>query len=114
MQSWRRYTIFGVLAFLLGVGVWASMAWTDTVTVVVPKGQPPQSVSFACGHLFGAHEVKPSAAAATLAKPLAHKPCSGRTSRRVLVVVDAAVGVAALFVLLTRFSPRPVDLTPTG
>lgn len=54
VQSWRRYTILGVLAFIAGVAVWATMAWTDVVGYDVPKGQTaPPSESVECGHLFG-------------------------------------------------------------
>ena len=118
MQSWRRYTILGVLAFLVGVAVWTSMAWSDTINFDVPKGQTaPPPVKFDCGHLFGSHpsggsKILSANAANNLSK-LSHKPCSGRTSRRVLVVLDAVVGVAVLFVLVTRFSARPID-APTG
>lgn len=115
VQSWRRYTILGVLAFLVGVGVWASAAhWTDTVNVELPKGQPPQSVSFACGKLFSSPSPQSEQSVHVVKgfNPLAHlghRPCSGRTERRLLVVVDGVVGLAALFVLLTRFSPRPIE-----
>ena len=103
MQSWRRYTILAVLAFLAGVAVWASMAWTDVVAVNVPKGQPPQSVSVKCGHLFGSGAAGSFIATPYALRHLSHSPCSGRTSRRVLVVLDGVAGVAALVVLLTRF-----------
>lgn len=103
-------TLFGVLAFVVGVVVWAAAAhWTDTVNVDLPKGQPPQSVAFACGKLFSSPPARPEDAVHVVKgfDPLAHlghRPCSGRTERRILVVVDGIVGVAALVVLATRFS----------
>lgn len=106
MQSWRRIALIGVLAWLVGVAVWAYTPWSDVVTLQVPKGAPPQSVSYACGRLVGNSELKPSEDAVTAAYPLAHKPCGARTERRVLVVVDGAIGVVMLFMLLTRFSLR--------
>src|SRR3954451_3585077 len=99
MQGWRRYTIIGVLAFLVGVAVWLSMAWSDTINFDVPKGQTaPPPVKFDCGHLFGSlppggAKVMSANAYNNLSK-LSHKPCSGRTGRRVLVFVDAAAGAA--------------------
>jgi hypothetical protein len=114
VQSWRRYTILGVLAFLVGVAVWTSMAWSDTINFDVPKGQTaPPPVKFDCGHLFGSGPSKGGSFGTSPGPKLSHRPCSGRTSRRVLVVLDAVVGVAVLFVLVTRFSPRPID-APTG
>ena len=109
MQSWRRMTLLGVLVFVVAVTVWAFTAhWSDTVNIKVAKGQPPQSVTFQCGKLFdgtaprtGGKIYSPNAYS-----NLGHKPCSGRTERRILVVVDDIVGVAALFVLLTRFAPH--------
>jgi len=118
VQSWRRYTILGVLAFIAGVAVWASMAWTDTVNFDVAKGQTaPAPIKFDCGHLFGStpsggRRILSANAYNDLSK-LSHKPCSGRTSRRVLVFLDGAVGVAALVVLLTRFpAHRPEASAP--
>lgn len=111
VQSWRRYTILGVLAFIAGVAVWASMAWTDTVNFDVAKGQTaPAPVKFDCGHLFGSRPSGGGSHAVPANGPkLSHKPCSGRTSRRVLVFLDGAVGVAALVLLLTRFPSRPLE-----
>jgi hypothetical protein len=114
VQSWRRYTILGLLAFIAGVAVWATMSWTDGINYNVPKGQTaPPPMKVACGHLFGGSTPSTgtrilSANAANDSR-LSHKPCSGRTSRQVLVFLDGAVGVAALVLLLTRFPNRPVE-----
>jgi len=105
MQGWRRYTIIAVLAFLVGVAVWSSMAWSDTVNFDVPRGKPaPPPVKVECGHLFGSGPSSSTHVAAVNGYKPSHKPCSGRTDRRILVVLDAIVGIAALVVLLTRFS----------
>jgi hypothetical protein len=113
VQSWRRYTVIGVLAFLAGVAAWSTMAWTDTVNYDVPKGQTaPPPVKADCGHLFGSGPSKRGSFGTSPGAKLSHAPCSGRTGRRVLVVLDAVVGAAVLFVLVTRFSPRPIDATP--
>jgi len=142
MQSWRRYTILGVLAFLVGVAGWSSMAWSDTVGNDVPRGQTaPAPVKFDCGHLLGSHpsgdamlrqfnKVRGPLYEEALKKhdkdtmkslsangfnKLSHRPCSGRTDRRVLVFVDGVVGIAALVVLLTRFSVHdPVEASNTS
>jgi hypothetical protein len=106
MQSWGRIAIVAVLLWIVGVAVWAYQPWTDTVPLVVPKGQPPRSVAYSCGRLVGSSDVKPSVDAVSAARPLAHKPCSGRTERRVLAVLDEAVGLAAMYVLLTRSPSR--------
>lgn len=110
MQSWRRYTILGVLVFMAGVALWATMAWTDTVNYDVPKGQTaPPPLKVECGHLFGGGSSTGAHGGSATGPKLAHKPCSGRASRRVLVFLDGAVGVVALVVLLTRFPSRPVE-----
>ncbi|HZQ86455.1 MAG TPA: hypothetical protein VFA83_16525 [Acidimicrobiales bacterium] len=116
MQSWRRYTIIGVLAFIAGAAVWASMAWSDTVNFDVPKGQTaPAPIKFDCGHLFGSGSSGAGSHSVSANGPkLSHKPCSGRTSRRVLAFLDGAVGVAALVLLLTRFPAQRVDVPPAG
>lgn len=117
VQSWRRIAIIGVLAFMAGVAAWAYLPWSDVVTLDVPKGAPPRSVSYSCGRLVGSSDVKPSEDAVTAAYPLAHKPCGARTERRVLAVLDGAVGVVGVVVLvalLTRFSTRQPEAAPAG
>src|SRR6476646_1947503 len=107
MQSWRRYSILAVLAFLVGVAIWSTMAWSDTVNFDVPRGKPaPPAVTVGCGHLFGGGPSTSTHVAPVNGYPPSHTPCSGRTDRRILVFVDAIVGVVALFVLLTRFAPH--------
>jgi hypothetical protein len=105
VQGWRRIAIVGVLAWIVAVAFWASRPWTDTVTVRVPKGSPPESVRFDCGRLFGGgggwHAV---IATPKALRNLAHRPCTARGERRVVAVLDLAVGVVALAVLLQRLA----------
>ncbi|MBV9256096.1 MAG: hypothetical protein JO054_17815 [Actinobacteria bacterium] len=116
MQSWRRYTILGLVAFLVGVAIWASMSWTDTINYDVPKGQAaPAPVKVDCGHLFGS---RPSTATrvvpANTNYKLSHTPCDGRTSRQVLAIGDGVLGVVALIVLVTRFPARRPEVPATS
>jgi len=112
VQSWRRIAIIGMLAWIIGVAVWVYRPWNDVVTLEVPKGSPPQSVSYSCGRLVGTSEVKPSE---TRSPPPIRWPTSRARpapSAACLGCSTWALGVVALFVLLTRFSIRQAEAAP--
>jgi len=93
VPTWRRLFIVGLLGFVVAVAVWAFRPWTSSVALPVVDNKTPQA-TFECGALFGGGSAYPSNDLARSAVVLPTRPCANRNARRVLAVVDLAVGLA--------------------
>jgi len=107
VPTWRRLAIVGLLAFVVAVAVWGFRPWTSSVALPVVDNKTPQA-TFVCGAVFGGGSVHPSNDLARSEAVLPTRPCANRNARRVLAVVDLAVGLAGLVVLIAAFrAPVP-------
>jgi len=107
VPTWRRLFIVGLLGFVVAVAVWAFRPWTSSVALPVVDNKTPQA-TFECGALFGGGSAYPSNDLARSAVVLPTRPCANRNARRVLAVVDLAVGLAGLVLLIAAFrAPIP-------
>ncbi len=107
VPTWRRLAIVGLLGFVATVAVWALRPWTSSVSLPAVANKVPQA-TFECGALFGGDSVHPSNDLARSEVVLPTRPCANRNARRVLAVVDLAVGLAGLVVLVAAFrAPVP-------
>lgn len=110
MPLWRRLAIVGLLAFVVGVAVWASRPWTSAVSRPASKDNKtrPQAV-FECGAPFGSDRITPSNSEARSGDALPHQPCTTRNARRVLAVADLVVGGLGLVALVAAKRPATHD-----
>jgi len=113
VPTWRRLAIVGMSGFVVAVAIWAFRPWTSAVSVPTVDDKSAQAL-FRCGAPFGADRVEPSNDRARVSAALPHRPCTTRSARRVLAVVDVvlgSIGVAVLVTFRRPHEPVAVELT---
>jgi hypothetical protein len=114
VQRWQRVAVLVVVAWMLAVGAWANRSWTETIPLVTPPETEGQSRSFVCGAPFAARSAEPEESG-PLDHPLSRQPCEVNGERRVVAIVDLALGAVVLAGVVyagrrssARRDPQPV------
>lgn len=95
MQRWQRVAFLVIVAWMLAVGAWANRSWTEKIPLVTPPETEGRSRSFVCGAPFGAKSAE-AEEPGPLDHPLSRQPCEVHDERRVVAIVDLALGAFVL------------------
>jgi hypothetical protein len=101
VRTWRRVAFLVLLAWVLFVATWATRSWTQSVPVTAPAGGTETERTFECSAPFRAKEVRPRDPL-TGDEQLAQEPCEEHGERRVIAVLDIALGATVLVLLAYR------------